>query len=281
MSKVVSGIGRGIKKVLSGIGKAAKKFVKSKIGKVIIGAALIYFTGGMAAGMMSGAGAGAGLSAAASQLGAAGSALLGGNLGAAGSAIASGFSGIAPGAAAGLAEGALAGGITEAGLGELGINTALEAGSAGGIASPGLVAEAAGGASNLAGLGELGINTDLAAGTGSSWGNIAQAGGQWSEGIAGATNGGLLPQAGGMTLPNTAASQGWSLGQAFQPLSGAARTASDYMTKNKLWGPAAYMGSGILQGMGQAGMQRAAYDREDQARQRAYQNWSVGNLILR
>ena len=36
MSKVVSGIGRGIKKVLSGIGKAAKKFVKSKIGKVII-----------------------------------------------------------------------------------------------------------------------------------------------------------------------------------------------------------------------------------------------------
>ena len=265
MSKVVSGIGRGIKKVLSGIGKAAKKFVKSKIGKVIIGAALIYFTGGMAAGMMSGAGAGAGLSAAASQLGAAGSALLGGNLGAAGSAIASGFSGIAPGAAAGLAEGALAGGITEAGLGELGINTALEAGSAGGIASPGLVAEAAGGASNLAGLGELSTGS-LPGVSGAPTSLTGMSGADLATGL----------NAAGPGVP-----QGWSLGQAFQPITDAAKTAVDYMGKNKLWGPAAYMGSGLLQGMGQSRMQQAAYDREDQARQRAYQNWSVGNLILR
>lgn len=243
MSKVVSGIGRGIKKVLSGIGKAAKKFVKSKIGKVIIGAALIYFTSGMAAGMMSGAGAGAGLSAAASQLGAAGSALLGGNLGAAGSAIASGFSGIAPGAAAGLAEGALAGGI----------------------ASPGLVAEAAGGASNLAGLGELSTGS-LPGVSGAPTSLTGMSGADLATGL----------NAAGPGVP-----QGWSLGQAFQPLSDAARTASDYMTEHKLWGPAMQMGSGILQGVGQAGMQRAAYEREDQARQRAYQNWSVGNLILR
>jgi hypothetical protein len=156
--------------------------------------------------------------------------------------------------------------------------SASAAGSTGGIATPGLVADAAGGTLGAdlasASAGELGFG-------GSNLGNLAQAGGQWSEGIAGATNGGLLPQAGGMTLPNTAASQGWSLGQAFQPLSDAARTASDYMTKHKLWGPAMQMGSGVLQGVGQAGMQRAAYEREDQARQRAYQNWSVGNLILR
>lgn len=279
MSRVVSGIGRGIKKVLSGIGKAAKKFVKSTIGKVIIAAALIYFTGGLGLGAApAGAGATGAATAAGTAAGIDGAAALA--LGVAPEAVA-GAAGSATAGLGGTAAAGLGAGITEAGIGELGINTALEAGTAGGIASPGLVAEAAGGASNLAGLGELGINTDLAAGTGSSWGNIAQAGGQWSEGIAGATNGGLLPQAGGMTLPNTAASQGWSLGQAFQPLSDAARTASDYMTKHKLWGPAMQMGSGILQGVGQAGMQRAAYEREDQARQRAYQNWSVGNLILR
>lgn len=265
MSKVVSGIGRGIKKVLSGIGKAAKKFVKSKIGKVIIGAALIYFTGGMAAGMMSGAGAGAGLSAAASQLGAAGSALLGGNLGAAGSAIASGFSGIAPGAAAGLAEGALA----SSAAGELGFSgSASAAGSTGGIATPGLVAEAAGGVSNLASMGELGAGS-LPGVSGAPTSLTGMSGVDLATGL----------NAAGPGVPG--ASQGWSMSQAFEPLSSAAKTASKYMTENKLWGPAAYMGSGLLQGMGQAGMQRAAYEREDQARQRAYQNWSVGNLILR
>lgn len=46
MSKLV----KGVKKVFKKVGQAIKKFAKSKIGKVIIAAAAIYFTGGLAAG---------------------------------------------------------------------------------------------------------------------------------------------------------------------------------------------------------------------------------------
>lgn len=263
MSKVVSGIGRGIKKVLSGIGKAAKKFVKSKIGKVIIGAALIYFTSGLGLGAApAGAGATGAATAAGTAAGIDGAAALA--LGVAPEAVA-GVAGSATAGLGGTAAAGLGAGITEAGIRELGINTALEAGTAGGIASPGLVAEAAGGASNLAGLGELSTGS-LPGVSGAPTSLTGMSGADLATGL----------NAAGPGVP-----QGWSLGQALQPLSDAARTASDYMTKNKLWGPAMQLGSGVLQGVGQAGMQRAAYDREDQARQRAYQNWSVGNLILR
>lgn len=46
MSKIV----KGVKKVFKKVGNAIKKFAKSKIGKVIIAAAAIYFTAGLAAG---------------------------------------------------------------------------------------------------------------------------------------------------------------------------------------------------------------------------------------
>lgn len=57
MSKVVRGIGRAIGKVVKGVGNVVKKVVSSKIGKVLVGAALVYFGG---AALMGGLGAGAG-----------------------------------------------------------------------------------------------------------------------------------------------------------------------------------------------------------------------------
>lgn len=105
MSKVVKGVGRAISKVVKGVTNVVKKVAKSKIGKVLIAAAAIYFggaalmgamgtSGAAAAGGLSGlSGAAANVGAAWSSLGSAGSALLGGNLSGAGSALASGFSG--------------------------------------------------------------------------------------------------------------------------------------------------------------------------------------------
>lgn len=95
MSRVVKGIGRAVKKVVGGIAKAVKRVVKSKFGKIVLGAAAIYFggaalmgaTGSSAAGLAAGggwAGAGAGLSSAASGLG---TALTGGGLGGMGEAL--------------------------------------------------------------------------------------------------------------------------------------------------------------------------------------------------
>ena len=69
--------------------------------------------------------------------------------------------------------------------------------------------------------------------------------------------------------------------QYLSPVADALSPATDFMSKNKLWGPAAYLGGGVIQGLGAAGMKKAEWERQDQARQRAYQNWSVGNLVLR
>lgn len=63
MSKVVKGIGsvfRSVGKIFSGAVKAVKKFANSKIGKMIVTAALIYFGGAAIMGAMGGASAGSG-----------------------------------------------------------------------------------------------------------------------------------------------------------------------------------------------------------------------------
>lgn len=57
MSKVVRGVGRAIGKVVKGVANVVKKVASSKFGKILVGAALVYFGG---AALMGGLGAGAG-----------------------------------------------------------------------------------------------------------------------------------------------------------------------------------------------------------------------------
>lgn len=101
MSKVVKGIGRAVSSVVKGVVNVVKDVAKSKLGKILITAAAIYFGG---AALMGGAsasaaggsflsGASAGLSGAASGVSTAWSSLMAGNVGAAGSALGSGFTG--------------------------------------------------------------------------------------------------------------------------------------------------------------------------------------------
>lgn len=250
MSKAIKSVGRAIKKVVSGIGKVIKKVVKSKFFKAIAIAAAIYFTGGAAAGLMSGAGAGAGLSAAASQLGVAGSALMGGNLSAAGSAIASGFSGIAPGAAAGLAEGAVAAGTAAlpevAGAAEIASGgTALGGGGGmvGGVAPAGVPGSSFGalsGAPSLTGAG-------LAQPAATTFNASSALGNTISSGAAGVGSGG-------------AASGGF-----LDSIMAAGKTGADFMSANKLWTPALQMGGSVLSSASRQQQQLDEVKRQRQA----------------
>jgi hypothetical protein len=118
MSKVVKSVGRAVSKVVKGTVKAVKKFAKSKIGRVIITAAAIYFGGAaLAGGFGSSAaggsflsGMGTGVANAASSLSTAWTSALSGNFAQAGSAISSGFSGQVAGTAANAATSAAMGG---------------------------------------------------------------------------------------------------------------------------------------------------------------------------
>jgi hypothetical protein len=103
MSKVVKGIGRAVSKVVKGVVNVVKKVAKSKLGKVLIGAALVYFggaalMGGMAAPAGSGisgflSGAGSGLSSAATGISNAFTALTQGSLSGVKTALSEGFMG--------------------------------------------------------------------------------------------------------------------------------------------------------------------------------------------
>ena len=108
MSKVVKGIGRAVSKVVKGVTNVVKKVTKSKLGKVLITAAAIYFGGAALQGMMQGASAGSGfmgtissgLQGAAQGIGNAWSSLgtavtqaAGGNFANAGNALSTGFQG--------------------------------------------------------------------------------------------------------------------------------------------------------------------------------------------
>lgn len=59
MSKVVKGVGRAIGNVVKGVVKVVKKVATSKIGKILIGAAALYFGVPMISGAITGASAGA------------------------------------------------------------------------------------------------------------------------------------------------------------------------------------------------------------------------------
>lgn len=124
--KVVKGIGRAIGKVVKGVGNLVKKVFKSKLGKLVAGAALMFFGvpavaglfGGGAAGAagLSGfAGASANISAAWGSLTGAASSMLAGNFAQAGTQLSTGMLGPATdaigagGAAAGEAAGAASG----------------------------------------------------------------------------------------------------------------------------------------------------------------------------
>jgi hypothetical protein len=60
VSKVVKGVSKAVKGVVKGIGGALKKIAGSKIGKVLLAAATIYFGGAAIMGAMGGAGASSG-----------------------------------------------------------------------------------------------------------------------------------------------------------------------------------------------------------------------------
>tara|TARA_R110000868_G_scaffold10694_1_gene51949 strand:+ start:801 stop:1571 length:771 start_codon:yes stop_codon:yes gene_type:complete len=127
MSKVVKGIGRAISGVVKGVVNVVKDVAKSKLGKILITAAAVYFGG---AALMGGAsasaaggsflsGASAGLSGAASGVSTAWSSLMAGEVGAAGSSLSSGFTGAGAAGAAtaappGLVTGAMQTGLTSA-----------------------------------------------------------------------------------------------------------------------------------------------------------------------
>lgn len=105
MSKVVKGVGRAVSSVVKGVGNVVKKVASSKLGKVLLIAATVYFGGAALMGAMGGAAAGTGvagtlsgaLSGAASGIGSAWSGLTGalsaGSLSGAASSLGSGFTG--------------------------------------------------------------------------------------------------------------------------------------------------------------------------------------------
>ena len=101
MSKVVKGVGRVISGVVKGVVNVVKTVAKSKLGKILITAAAIYFggaalMGGFSASAAGGSfltGASAGLSGAATGVSTAWSSLMAGEIGAAGSSLSSGFTG--------------------------------------------------------------------------------------------------------------------------------------------------------------------------------------------
>lgn len=165
MSKAVKRIAKatGIAKVFSGIKNVVKKVAKSKIGKILLTAAAVYFGGAALMGAMGGAsagtgimgtlsgavqGAGAGISSAWSGLTGAASAAMGGNFGTAASSLGQGFTGAgAAGSkavqAANMA--ATGGGFTGGGFGSVGVQGQTAA------SVPGMTTSTTAGAVNGAG----------------------------------------------------------------------------------------------------------------------------------
>lgn len=103
MSKVVKGVGRAIGNVVKGVANVVKKVASSKFGKILVGAALVYFggaalMGGLGAGAGTGvsgflSGAGQGIANAWTSLTGAASSALGGKFAQAGSQLSAGIQG--------------------------------------------------------------------------------------------------------------------------------------------------------------------------------------------
>ena len=137
MSKVVKGVGRAVSSVVKGVGNVVKKVASSKLGKVLLIAATVYFGGAALMGAMGGAAAGTGvagtlsgaLSGAASGIGSAWSGLTGalsaGSLSGAASSLGSGFTGAyGAGQAAVTGASAAAGAAGAAGAAPMAVQTA-------------------------------------------------------------------------------------------------------------------------------------------------------------
>jgi hypothetical protein len=139
VSKVVKGVGRAIGKVVKGVGNVVKKVAKSKLGKILVGAALVYFGG---------------------------AALMGGIGGAGAAATGSGISGFFTGAGAGL---------SSAAQGISGAWTALTGGggSVMGSLSGGLTGASSAGATAVSGLGGSVVGGGITPGIVSQTGSIA------------------------------------------------------------------------------------------------------------
>lgn len=152
MSKVVKSVGRAVSKVVSGVGKVISKIPKSKIGKAVLMASGVYFTGGAALGAIGGASAGA--AAGTGFMGTLGGALSGAISGA-GAGIASAWGGLT-GAASALAGGSLSGfGSSLSG----GLTGAYGAGAGTIAPTLGAVAEGAAGAGAFTGSTSTGLAT--------------------------------------------------------------------------------------------------------------------------
>lgn len=169
MSKVVKRVGGAVNKVVKGAAKVVKKVAKSPIGKALLIAGAVYFTGGAALGALGGAaggggmagalaGAGQGIASAWGGLTGAAGAIVGGQgLSAAGSSLAGGW-GMGAGAVAGssVAKGAgLIGGMFGGGAPVTAQNAmyspnfeALTGVSTAGGVAPGAATAAAGGAAS-------------------------------------------------------------------------------------------------------------------------------------
>jgi len=147
MSKVVKGVGRAIGKVVKGATKLVKKVAKSKLGKIAIMAAAIYFGvpaimgafGGAAGAGASGlAGAMNGISGAWSGLTGAASSAMAGNFAQAGSQLSAGITGAGSDAMLGGGDGLVGASmqgstaISPTGAGSAGVNGASEAVAMGG-----------------------------------------------------------------------------------------------------------------------------------------------------
>lgn len=186
MSKAVKAVGRAVSKVVKGVTNAVKKVASSKLGRVILTAAAIYFGGAAIAGGLKGAaagtgflsGMGTGIANAASGLSTAWSSALSGNFAKAGSALSSGFQGQAAtsglSTAMGGAGGLSAGAGTTAGVTQGAVGSTM--GGAGGLSMPAAATGSVG--SQLAA-----VNTGIGAGA---------AGG--AAGAAGAASAGSLAQ---------------------------------------------------------------------------------------
>ncbi len=184
MSKVVKSVTRTVSKVVKSAVSVIKKVASSKLGKILVTAAAVYFGGAaLAGGFGSSAaggsflsGIGTGVANAASSFSTAWDSALSGNFSGAGSALASGFQGQAAGgmttsmAGAGGAAGAGTSGVTQANIG-------ASMGGAQGISAP---------ASSLGTVGGS-IGGGVGAGVGTGVGAGAGAGGMSvGEGLMGA-----------------------------------------------------------------------------------------------
>lgn len=184
MSKVVKSVTRAIGKVVKGVVNVVKKVASSKLGKILITAAAVYFGGAALAGGLSSSaaggsflsGMGTGVANAASGLSSAWSSVMSGNFSQAGSALSSGFQGQAATGGMTTAMGG-AGGLTgtagtTAGVTQTGVGSTM--GGAGGLSMPAAATGTTG--SQLAAL-----NT----GVGGAAGGAAASGGL-AEGLIGA-----------------------------------------------------------------------------------------------